>query len=404
MSPLLFNSPDTPIGNITVQMYAVKHASFVPKSWHVFLSSIIITWFGALTVCFGNKLMPKLNGIGIVFILGGVFITIVVLAAMPGSGGRPPHAPSSFVWTEWQLSGLGYPSGFVFVAGMLNGAFAVGTPDCVTHLAEEIPRPGINVPKAIAFQMVIGFFSGFFYLIALMYSINDYEALFAAPFPVAEIYYQATGSAAGEIGLLFLLFVTIILTVFGVYITCGRVLWTLARDGATPFPAQIGKIDKRLGMPFVSTILCASLVTVLLCIYVGSTTAFNAFVGSFILLSTSSYTAAILPNLLTKRKNIIYGPFHMKGALGFVMNAIACAYMMVWFVIYCFPYALPTTASSMNYACLIWGGLTVFVVVWWFVGAKNYRGPQTVGGIHSIAEEVKTVEEIRAGGRQAPAV
>jgi len=204
MSPLLFNSPDTLIGNITVQMYAVKHAFFVPKSCHVFVSGIIITWLGALSVCFGNRIMPKINRTGIVFILGG----------------------------------LGYPSGFVFVAGMLNGAFAVGTPDCVTNLAEEIPRPGVNVPKAIAFQMVIGFFSRFFYLIALMYSINDYEALFAAPFPVAEVYYQATGSAAGEIGLLFLLFVAIILTVFGVYITCGRVLWTLAREGATPFQVR----------------------------------------------------------------------------------------------------------------------------------------------------------------------
>lgn len=385
----------TSTGNITVQMYAVKHADFVSKPWHVFVSSIIITWLGALTVCFGNTFMPKLNGIGIFFILAGAFITIVVLAAMPGTGGRAPHATSSFVWTEWQGAGLGYPNGFVFVAGMLNGAFSVGTPDCVTHLSEEIPRPGINVPKAIAFQMVIGFLSGFFYLVALMYAISDFEALLTAPFPVAEIYYQATGSAAGEIGLLFLLFITILLTVFGVYITAGRVLWTLARDDATPFARHIGKIDKKLGMPFVATLVCASLVTILLAIYVGSTTAFNAFVGSFILMSTSSYIAAILPNLLTKRKNIIYGPFHMKGALGFAMNAIACAYMMVWFVIYCFPYFLPTTAASMNYAVLIWGGLTVFVVIWWFVGARNYKGPQTVGGIHTAAEEIKKVDELR---------
>jgi choline transport protein len=225
--------------------------------------------------------------------------------------------------------------------------------------------------------------------------ISDFDALLTAPFPVAEIYYQATGSAAGEIGLLFLLFITILLTVFGVYITAGRVLWTLARDDATPFARHIGKIDKKLGMPFIATLVCASLVTILLAIYVGSTTAFNAFVGSFILMSTSSYIAAILPNLLTKRKNIIYGPFHMKGALGFAMNAIACAYMMVWFVIYCFPYFLPTSAATMNYAVLIWGGLTVFVVIWWFVGARNYKGPQTVGGIHTAAEEIKKVEELR---------
>jgi choline transport protein len=28
----------------------------------------------------------------------------------------------------------------VFFLGMLNGAFAVGTPDVITHLAEEIPQ------------------------------------------------------------------------------------------------------------------------------------------------------------------------------------------------------------------------------------------------------------------------
>jgi len=33
------------------------------------------------------------------------------------------------------------------------GAFSVGTPDCVSHIAEEIPRPDVNVPKAIAAQM-----------------------------------------------------------------------------------------------------------------------------------------------------------------------------------------------------------------------------------------------------------
>ena len=101
---------------------------------------------------------------------------------MPGHGGRPPHATNAFVWTEWNDPGLGYPEGFVFVAGMLNGAFSVGTPDCVTHLAEEIPRPGVNVPKAIAMQMVLGFFTGWLYLIAILYSINDYAALATSPF------------------------------------------------------------------------------------------------------------------------------------------------------------------------------------------------------------------------------
>jgi len=347
-----------------------------------------------LAVCFGNKLMPYTNAIGIFFIIAGVFVTIVVCAAMPGHGGRPPHASSSFVWTEWNAE-IGYPNGFVFVAGMLNGAYAMGTPDIASHLAEEIPHPQTNVPKVIGLQMVIGFFTAFFYAIAIMYAINDYDALFESPFPIAAIYQQATGSAAGATGLLVVLLFPILLTVTGVYITCGRTLWALGRDGATPFPATLGRVSQRFGMPFAATITCCCVVTCLGAIYVGSTTAFNAFVGCFILLSSASYTAAILPNLITGRKNIIYGPFHMKGALGFVMNFVACAYMIVWFVIYNFPYALPTNAQSMNYSCLIFGGLTIFVTVWWFIGArKGYKGPQTFGGNISEVEDIKRAASV----------
>lgn len=77
--------------------------------------------------------------VGGVLIISGVFIVIVVCAVMPKVNGLE-YATNDFVWKDWQnLSG--YTSdGFVFVAGMLNGAFAVGSPDCVTHLAEEIPQ------------------------------------------------------------------------------------------------------------------------------------------------------------------------------------------------------------------------------------------------------------------------
>ncbi len=73
-----------------------------------------------------------------------------------------------------------------------------------------------------------------------------------------------------------------------------------------------------------------------------------------------------------------------------VLNSIASGYIIVWFVIYCFPFALPTDAETMNYACVIWGGLTTFVTIWWFVGArKHYVGPQLVGGSDTVAEHVR---------------
>lgn len=301
----------------------------------------------------------------------GVITTTIVCATMPSSGAG--YATSSTVWKEWS-SDIGYPGGFVFVAGMLNGSYAMGTPDSTSHLAEEISQPAKNVPKALALQYGTGFFSGLAYLVTILYAVHDYEALSSSDFPIAEIYHQATGKRSGTVGLLVLLLLPTVNCVVAVYITAGRTLWALSRDGATPFSSFISRVDERLGLPLNATLLCCALVTALGCIYLGSTTAFGAFTASFVLMSMASYMASILPLLLQRRQGINFGPFCL-GKLGFGVNFIACGFMLAWFVIFSFPYSLPTTVQSMNYASLIWGGLTVCVGLWWLVHAStNYRG------------------------------
>lgn len=295
---------------------------------------------------FMNRSLPTINNLGLFFIIGGVFVTIIVCAALPGSSpSHPPHATSTFVWADFQ-NATGWDSkGFVFLAGMLNGAFAVGTPDCVSHLAEEIPRPRRNIPLAIAAQMVIGFITAFCYMIAIFYAINNLEAVTDpasqfARFPLAEIYAQATNTGAGTLGLLAVILLPLIITCIGTYITAGRTLWTLARDDATPFSRTLGQIKPGANFknPFNATLACGLINTCLGCIYVGSTTAFNAFVGSFVILSSLSYCAAILPFILTGRfsrsekeggNGMKKGPYAMGHKTGLVVNIISCAYIIV---------------------------------------------------------------------------
>ena len=383
------------VGNCTVQMYAIYHPDFVAERWHVLISYLITTWSCCCLVLFANKALPTINNIGLFFILGGVFITIIVCAVMP-SRSEKGYASSAFVFKDWSAD-IGYTSdGFIFLMGMLNGAYAVGTPDCCSHLAEEIPRPEINIPKAIAAQMSIGFLTAFFYMVAILFAVSDLDAVLAgtSSFPIAEIYHQATGSSAGTIGLLFLILVPVFCTCIGCYITAGRTFWTLARDEATPLSSTFGKINETWRNPFNATLLCGCICTVLGCIYVGSATAFNAFVGSFVVLSTLSYLAAIGPHLLTKRANVVPGPFWMKGAIGFVVNGISCLYIVVFVVIFCFPYALPVDPATMNYASLITGGLTIFVGLWWlWKGGRGYKGPKAIGARQSYIVDVNSLAQ-----------
>lgn len=376
-------------------MYAMYHPDYTPQRWHNFVGYLIVTWLCCGGVLFTNRALPALNNAAAFFVVAGVLITIIVCAVMPGTSGGSGYASSESVWKDWSAD-IGYSSKtFIYLMGMLNGAYAIGTPDAVSHLAEEIPRPEINVPKAIGLQMIIGGFTTLSYLIAMFYSISDLSALStaSATFPLAVIYRQATGSAAGTVGLLLLILLPLVCGTFGCYITAGRMVWTLARDGATPFSETLSQVSTTWRNPFNATLACGIIVTLLGCLYMGSSTAFNAFVGAFVILSTCSYLAAILPHILTRRANVRPGPFWMRGVLGYVVHGVSCSYMMVFIVIYSFPSSLPVSALSMNYACLITGGLTIFVAVWWlWVGKRGYKGPPLLE-IQGVEIDVKNTTE-----------
>lgn len=64
---------------------------------------------------------------------------------------------------------------------------------------------------------------------------------------------------------------------------------------------------------------------------------------------------------------------------GYIVNGISCIYIIVFVVIYCFPYSMPVTAQNMNYACLITGTITLVAAGWWVVRGRNgYVGPKAM--------------------------
>jgi len=170
-----------------------------------------------------------------------------------------------------------------------------------------------------------------------LYAITDLDAVLAWPgsFPLAAVYSQATGNKAGTFGLLFIVFLSIMICVVGTFLTVGRIWWALGRDNAIPFANTFGRVNETLSCPVEATIFCAILCSAFGAIALGSKTAFNDLVGSFIVLTSLSYLLAILPHLLTGRKNVPEGPFWM-GKWGFAINAISCVAIIFFDIFYCF--------------------------------------------------------------------
>jgi choline transport protein len=165
-------------------------------------------------------------------------------------------------------------------------------------------------------------------------------------------------------GLLIVICLPTFFTCIGCYTTASRILWTLARGGATPFSGQIRQLSPSYGNPANATIICGALCTVIGVLLLGSTTAFNALVGSFVSLGSLSYLGAILPHLLLRRREAFPpGPFSMSKRVGTLVNAVSRGFMVLTIVIFCFPYATPVDTHSMNYTSAILGGLTVIIAV-----------------------------------------
>lgn len=229
-------------------------------------------------------------------------------------------------------------------------------------------------------QYVTGFITAVCYSIAILYAITDIDAVFEQPytFTLTEIYVQATGSNGGAAGLLVVVFIPTFISITGVWLTASRMLWTLARDDATPFPSVLGRVNRRTKNPFNAVLACGAFAIVLGCIYMGSAVAFSAFVGSFAVLGFLSYFSAILPHLLGGRKSVQPGHWSM-GKYGMIVNAVACLFIAVFIVIFCFPFALPVDPeATMNWTSVMVGGCTIFVGIFWVFKRKGYEGPKYV--------------------------
>lgn len=215
------------MAELCVQMYALYHPDYVIQQWNLFIALVIITWLCIGVTIFFNRFLPILQQFGLFIVTVGGIVSLIVVVTM-----TKQYATHSFVWTDWNNQ-TGWGTGVAFLSGVLNGAFAIGTPDAVTHMAEELPNPRRDLPRAVAAQLGLGTIYAFCFAIAILYGINDLDAVLTSngSFPLAEIFFQATGSRGATFGLLFIIFLSLTPCLIGTFLTvstCNNVVFALA--------------------------------------------------------------------------------------------------------------------------------------------------------------------------------
>lgn len=298
---------------------SLLHPEYVSEPWHQFLIYIAYTLAAFCINAFMNRLLPYFNKAAFLWSLAGfAIICITVLSCA-----TPNYQSASFVFGGF-INESGWPDGLSWLLGLLQGAFALTGFDAVIHMIEEIPRPQIEGPRIMLACIVIGMFTGFIFLMCLLFVLQDVETVLgSAAGPLLQILYDATSSKAGAVCLLMFPIVCMLFTTTSIMTTSSRMSYAFARDRGLPFSRVFAKIHTGLDVPLNALIWTAAWVIIFGCVFLGSSSAFNAITAASVVALGVTYAIPPAINVLRGRKMLPDSrAFKMPTWLGWLTNLV----------------------------------------------------------------------------------
>ena len=380
---------------LIVGIIAMYNASYTPQAWHQFLIYLGYNLIAMVVNAFGNSLLPHINKVAIIWSISGfVIISITVLAC-----GSPNYNSGDFVFREF-INTTGWPDGLAWLLGLLQGGLGLTGFDATAHMVEEIPNAAIEAPKIMIYCVAIGLFTGFIFLMCLLLVAgNVNEVINSSSGPIGQIIYTATGSKAGTVCLLMFPVVCLLFAGISIMTTSSRMTYAFARDGGLPFSRILSRVHKKLDVPLESLGFTVIVVVVFGCIFLGSSSAFNAIVSASVVALGLTYAIPVAINCLRGRKMLPpTRAFVLPEWFAWPANLLGIAYVILTTVLFVFPPALPVTGSSMNYCIVAFAIVLIISIIQWFVdGRKNYTGPQI-----DLDETILTAVDSPANIRKEP--
>ncbi|KIW98313.1 uncharacterized protein Z519_01897 [Cladophialophora bantiana CBS 173.52] len=359
-------------------MAQIAHPDFVIERWHTCLVCYLVLILAAAVNVWGRHLLNKMGKIMITFNLLSFIVVIIVILA------KDQHkASAAFVFKDFN-NNTGFGRSYASLLGILQAAFGMTGYDATAHMTEEMRNARHDAPKAIIWSVWIGAFTGFAFLIASFFCIRNLAAIETSStgVPLIAIFYEATGSVGGAIGLTTLITIIALVSLCFLMAQSSRVVFSFARDHGLPFSGTISKVHPTLHVPVYSILTVLVVNMALMAIYFGSVTGFNTVLG----ISTEGFYLSYIMPLLVRIWGRLEGregidSAYSLGRFGMFFNVIGILYLAFAAIVFNFPSVSPVNADNMNYTSAAVGvcGL-IAAVTWMTTGRTRFTGPQR-GGI-----------------------
>ena len=114
----------------------------------------------------------------------------------------------------------------------------------LTSIGAEVKRVRSRAPYSIIFSTVASAIMQWAFLICLLFTIGDVEAVTNTPtgLPIIEVYYLATNSVAATNVFVTAIAIVICVSLFNTFASVSRLTWAFARDRGLPFSDVFSKV------------------------------------------------------------------------------------------------------------------------------------------------------------------
>ncbi|KAF2165132.1 hypothetical protein M409DRAFT_56023 [Zasmidium cellare ATCC 36951] len=281
--------------------------------------------------------------------------------------GAPP------VW-NWMLS-------YYVTAGVLVGFEASG------HISEETKNANVVAAKGIFTSALASAAMGFPIVILFLFCLPNLDTLYAlnAPQPFVSIYDLSMGRG-GHVVMNVVCILGLIFNATVAGVASSRLIWAVARDGVLPFSGWISKVSEKKE-PKNAIIVMHAVAALLLCTILPSPVAFTSLVSAAGVPTITAYALICFGRTFITPHNFKKSAWSL-GRWSRPMNFIAFVWNLYLAAVLFSPLTFPVDADTFNYSPVIFGAITIFgILTWWIYPEDRWLPAARLGKVHEISHE-----------------
>ena len=380
------------VGTIIQGILTVNNPTYNPQNWQgtLFVFAVVVLIY--ILNVWGAHSMPTINNLMLVLHVFGFLAIVITLWVLS------PRNPAEVVFTQFSNGGGWSSTGLALMVGQISAIYAcicmfasipstgrcsmlmvkLGS-DAAAHISEEVKDAGVTVPRTMFWSYTLNGLLGVIILITYLFCITDLTAALNDPstYPILWVC-QNTLSRGGVNALAIILLIMVFAGTVSFNISTSRQTWSFARDNGLPFSKWLSHVEPKRQLP-VNSIFFSCLCTCLLAlINIGSNVAFNAIISLNLVTLMLTYSTSIGCVLLRRIRHpeLLPKARWSLGRWGVPVNIGGLAYAIFAFF-WCFwPNGTPVDLQSFNWAVVMFVGLGVISIVFYFVKGRHvYKGP-----------------------------